>query len=320
MRKGTIQKIEEEINEKRKMPKEVKESLRKEIFTNIIICACLVAYFLFLFLGSVDKTKAVRVIDLKIFSTIYLATSIILFEIAYKKDSGKIAIHGIEILLVAIMTLFLPYIIFELDSKYQKIYYFVGEYIAVYYVIKCICIAIIRKRKYSKDVSDIKEIIKKEKRIIKDEDEEIIEKPKSVAKSKNEESKKESVSEKTKRKTTRKKTEPKKEEKENKSKKIEDKKNEKIKEQKNAEKKNTAKPKTTAKSIKKETVVKEPKTTTKKKVQKEIATKKEEAPKRRGRPKKQETIEKEETKAKVEEPKQENAPKKRGRPRKVVTQ
>ena len=35
MRKGTIQKIEEEINEKRKMPKEVKESLRKEIFTNI---------------------------------------------------------------------------------------------------------------------------------------------------------------------------------------------------------------------------------------------------------------------------------------------
>lgn len=320
MRKGTIQKIEEEINEKRKMPKEVKESLRKEIFTNIIICACLVAYFLFLFLGSVDKTKAVRVIDLKIFSTIYLATSIILFEIAYKKDSGKIAIHGVEILLVAIMTLFLPYIIFELDSKYQKIYYFVGEYIAVYYVIKCICIAIIRKRKYSKDVSDIKEIIKKEKRIIKDEDEEIIEKPKSVAKNKNEESKKESVSEKTKRKTTRKKTEPKKEVKENKSKKIEDKKNEKIKEQKNAEKKNTAKPKTTAKSIKKETVVKEPKTTTKKKVQKEIATKKEEAPKRRGRPKKQETIEKEETKAKVEEPKQENAPKKRGRPRKVVTQ
>ena len=101
------------------------------------------------------------------------------------------------------MTLFLPYILFELNSKYQKIYYFVGEYIAVYYVIKCICIAIIRKRKYSKDVSDIKEIIKKEKRIIKDEDEEIIEKPKSVAKSKNEESKKESVSEKTKRKNAK---------------------------------------------------------------------------------------------------------------------
>ena len=314
MRKGTIQKIEEEINEKRKMPKEVKESLRKEIFTNIIICTCLVAYFLFLFLGSVDKTKAVRVIDLKIFSIIYLAASIILFETAYKKDNGKIAIHGIEILLVAIMTLFLPYIIFELDSKYQKIYYFVGEYIAAYYVIKCICIAIIRKRKYSKDVSDIKEIIKKEKRIIKDEDEEIIEKPKAVAKNKNEESKKESVSEKPKRKTTKKKTEPKKEVKENKSKKIENEKNEKIKEQKNTEKKSTTK------STKKETVAKEPKTTTKKKVQKEIGTKKEEAPKRRGRPKKQETIEKEETKAKVEEPKQENAPKKRGRPRKVVTQ
>ena len=31
MRKGTIQKIEEEINEKRKMPKEVKESLLENI-------------------------------------------------------------------------------------------------------------------------------------------------------------------------------------------------------------------------------------------------------------------------------------------------
>ena len=39
------------------MPKEVKESLRKEIFTNIIICACLVAYFLFLFPKPATATK-----------------------------------------------------------------------------------------------------------------------------------------------------------------------------------------------------------------------------------------------------------------------
>ena len=314
MRKGTIQKIEEEINEKRKMPKKEKELLRKEIFTNIIICACLVAYFLFLFLGSVDKTKAVRVIDLKIFSTIYLATSIILFEIAYKKDSGKIAIHGIEILLVAIMTLFLPYIIFELDSKHQKIYYFVGEYIAAYYVIKCICIAIIRKRKYSKDVSDIKEIVKKEKRTIKDE--EVIEQPKIVVENKKEEQVEEKTIEKPKRKTTKKKTEPKKEIEQNKPKETE-----KIK---STEKKNAVKPKTKtttkSKTIKKEAVAKETKTTAKNKSKKEIELKKEEAPKRRGRPKKQETIEKEKTEAKVEEPKKENTPKKRGRPRKVVTQ
>ena len=104
MRKGTIQKIEEEINEKRKMPKEVKESLRKEIFTNIIICTCLVTYFLFLFLGSVDKTKAVRVIDLKIFSIIYLAASIILFEMAYKKHLKRIASLKVFSVLLCIRT------------------------------------------------------------------------------------------------------------------------------------------------------------------------------------------------------------------------
>ena len=301
MRKGTIQKIEEEINEKRKMPKKEKELLRKEIFTNIIICACLVAYFLFLFLGSVDKTKTVRVIDLKIFSTIYLATSIILFEIAYKKDSGKLAIHGIEVLLVAIITLVLPYIIFELDSKYQKIYAFVGEYIATYYVIKCICIAIVRKRKYSKDISDIKEIVKKEKRPVKNENEENIEE-KAVVKS-NEES-----IEKPKKKTsTKKKTaEPK---------------EVKIRETKKTEKKDTAKTTTKAsgaksKTVKTQTKQKTEKITTKKEIVKEVEEKKEETPKRRGRPKKQETVQKEIK----EEIKAEPAPKKRGRPRKVVNQ
>lgn len=322
MRTVTIQKIEEEINEKRKMPKDVKEALRKEIFINIIICAFLVTYFLFLFLGSVDKTKEVRAIDLKIFSTIYLATSIILFEIAYRKDSGKLAIHGIEILLVAIMTLFLPYIIFELDSKYQKIYYFIGEYIAAYYVIKCICIAVIRKRKYNKDISDIKEIVKKEKRPIKKENEEIIKEPKvTVENKKEEETVEEKTIEKTKRETNTKKKTTNKESQKKEIKKSEIKKNKKVvtknvanKEIKESNKK--TKTSTKPKATKTETLEKKPKTTTKKKAIKEVKEKKEEAPKKRGRPKKQETIEKEIKK----EIKVEPAVKKRGRPRKVVNQ
>ena len=180
MRNVAIQKIEEEINEKMKMTEKAKENLRREIFTNIIISACLVAYFIFLFLGGIGKTKEVSITNLKIFSTIYLVVAIILFEIAYRKDNEKIAIHGIEILVIAIITLFLPYIIFELDTKHQKIYAFMGAYIAVYYVIKCICIALKRKKNYSKEVSDIKEIVKKEKRQIKNEEEIVEEAPKKV--------------------------------------------------------------------------------------------------------------------------------------------
>ena len=162
MRKGTIQKIEEEINEKRKMPKEVKESLRKEIFTNIIICACLVAYFLFLFLGSVDKTKAVRVIDLKIFSTIYLATSIILFEVAYKKDSDEIALNGIEFLVLAIFSLLIQYIpkILKID---ENMYMIAGTYIfLIYYGIKNVVIYTCERKNELDNLSDIKEIVKDE--------------------------------------------------------------------------------------------------------------------------------------------------------------
>lgn len=310
MKKVTIQKIEEEINEKMKMSEDVKKSLRKEIFTNIIICACLVAYFIFLFLGGLGKTKEVSIISLRIFSTIYLITSIILFEIAYRKDNGKIAIHGIEILVIAIITLFLPYIIFELDSKHQKIYAFVGEYIATYYVIKCIYISIKRKKKYSKEVSDIKEIIKKEKRQIKNEEE--IEEARVIEKINEETVKKENQ-----KKVTGKIEEaPKKRGRSKKQETIEKEKSKAKKEEPKVE----AVPKKRGRPKKQETVENEKKTTIKKEAPKELIQKKEETPKKRGRPKKQETIEKEKSKAKVEETKTENTPKKRGRPRKVVTE
>lgn len=310
MKKVTIQKIEEEINEKMKMSENVKKSLRKEIFINIIICACLVAYFIFLFLGGAGKTKEVSITNLKIFSTIYLIATIILFEIAYRKDNGKIAMYGIEALIIAIITLFLPYIMFELDSKHQKIYAFMGEYIATYYAIKCIYISIKRKKKYSKEVSDIKEIIKKEKRQIKNEEE--IEEAKVIEKINEETVKKEKQKKVTEKieETPKRKGRPKKQETIEKGKsKV------KIEEQKVEQA-----PKKRGRPKKQETIKTEEKTTTKKQTPKKVIEKTEETPKKRGRPKKQESIEKEKNKAKKEEPKVENTPKKRGRPRKVVTE
>ncbi|MBO4816522.1 MAG: hypothetical protein J5507_06530 [Clostridia bacterium] len=162
MKKETIEKIEDEITKKTTMPDNLKSKVRKEIFTNILLAIGIVVYFIFIILGSLDTTKAVRSIDLKIFSLILLFTSIILFEIAYKKDSGKLAINGIEVLIIAIITLFLPYIVFELDSKHQKYYILSGSIIAIYYIIKSIIITNRAKTLYEKKESDIKEITKKE--------------------------------------------------------------------------------------------------------------------------------------------------------------
>lgn len=177
MRKESIRKIEEEINKKTTLPNELKENIRKEVFTNIIIAISMIVYFTFLIMGSVGTTKTVRTIDFNIFSIVLLGLTIYLFEIAYKKDSGKLAIYGIETLLVATITLFLPYIIFELDEFHKKYYMIISAYIGIYYVIKSICIVNKSKKKYIKQASDIKEIVKKEKkkskRIDKEEIEEI---------------------------------------------------------------------------------------------------------------------------------------------------
>ena len=116
MKKSTIEKIEKEINEKTKLPDNIKEKIKKEIFTNIIVGSIIILYFILIILGSVDSTKNIRTIDMNIFSIIFLGISITIFEISYRKDNGKLAMYGIESLLVAMFTLFLPYIIFELDK------------------------------------------------------------------------------------------------------------------------------------------------------------------------------------------------------------
>lgn len=163
MKKSTIKHIEEELDKKTKLPSDLKSKIRKEIFTNIAISIVLILYFIFLILGSVGTIKNIRTIDFNIFSIIFLGTAIILFEYSYKKEKGEIAIYGIESLAVAIFTLFLPYIIFELDESYKKYYLLVNVYIGIYYLLKCICIYIKSKNKFMNTISDVKEIVKKDK-------------------------------------------------------------------------------------------------------------------------------------------------------------
>ena len=176
MKKSTIEKIEKEINEKTKLPNEVKEKMKKEVFTNIVVGSIIILYFIFIVLGSVGSIKSVRVIDLNIFSVIFLGIAITIFEISYRKDNGKLAMYGIESLVVAIFTLFLPYIIFELNKTDKRYYLMASIYIASYYILKSIIISIKTKNKYmNSNISDVKEIVKKEKtkRRIKEDIEEV---------------------------------------------------------------------------------------------------------------------------------------------------
>lgn len=161
MKKNAIKEIEEEIDKKTKLPLELKNNLKKQVFINISIAIILIIYFIFLVAGSIGINKNIRTIDFNIFSIIFLASTIVLFEYSYKNKKTEFAIYGIEFLFIAIFTLFLPYIIFELKEPYKKYYLLINVYIAIYYSIKSIIIYIKGKNRYMNSISDVKEIVKK---------------------------------------------------------------------------------------------------------------------------------------------------------------
>lgn len=306
MKEEVVEKIEKEIREKIKLPVNIRNDLRKEAFKNIMIAIIVVAFFTFLILGSIGTIKNVRTVDFNIFSLLILFLAIYLFEVSYRKENGKFAIFGIEALVTAVFTLFLPYIIFELNQEYRKYYLMISAYVAIYYIIKCIVIYLRGKKAYMRQASDIKEIVKKEKiktkRSIEKEEMELNQIDKKEAKSKD-------TTGDTKKKRTVKQSEKKeviniKVESEIKSKPA--------KKIQNNKKQDVASKKSETKIVaatKKTSTTKKQEQTDK--IKEKVSTN---APKKRGRPKKEETLKKEEQNKTVS-----SEPKKRGRPRKVVT-
>ena len=143
--------------------KEEKNKLYKKLFKNIMIAIIISIYFIFLNLGNINIDKNIFLTDIKVFSIIILGISIIIFEKAYKKDSGELTINAIEILVLACHTLSLTYVtnIFKFDFKY---YVLTSSYIfSIYYIFKDIIIYTRENRKYLKQLSDIPDIVKKEK-------------------------------------------------------------------------------------------------------------------------------------------------------------
>lgn len=95
--------------------------------------------------------------------------SVIVLEVAYRKDSGKIGLYGIELLIFSICVLFVPYMYI---AKY-RINFLRNSIISfgIYYIIKSFLISFHTKNKYFREnMSDVKEIVKEEKESYIDEE------------------------------------------------------------------------------------------------------------------------------------------------------
>lgn len=142
--------------------KKEKNELYKKLFKNIMIAIVISIYFIFLNLGSVNIENDIFLTDIKVFSMIILGISIIIFEKAYRKDSGELTINAIETLVLASYTLSIIFVtnLFKFDFRY---YVLTSSYIfSIYYVFKDIIIYTRENRKYLRELSDISDIVKKE--------------------------------------------------------------------------------------------------------------------------------------------------------------
>ena len=156
-----LEKIQKEINKQTKLSKDEKKKINKKIFQNIVMAIGIVVYFIFINLGFNNIEESTYLTDLKVFGAVTIGITIILFEKAYKKDSGELTIYGIEMLIIAICTLLTNYIYKFYYSKYIYIITSIAMLFAVYYVGKSIVIYVKMKNKALKKASDIHKIVRK---------------------------------------------------------------------------------------------------------------------------------------------------------------
>ena len=104
-------------------------------------------YFLFISLGTKTIPATEYVLDLKTFAIFIVIISIVIFEKAYKKDENYLALHGIEMTVVGILTLVILYFYSISYEYFSYILCSILGLVVVYYIIKSIIILIRNKIK-----------------------------------------------------------------------------------------------------------------------------------------------------------------------------
>ena len=160
-RKDNIEKLTKEVEAKKKIPKEVKEKINSKVFENMIIAAIIMVYLVSLNFGMTNIPTDTYRTDLKVFSILLLIITIMIFEWGYKKDNESIWLHGVEVMILGVITLYLIYLYSMYYSTYGTLILSIGIIYLIYYAIKILIIQKRIEKEYIKSLNDIGEIIKK---------------------------------------------------------------------------------------------------------------------------------------------------------------
>ncbi len=161
IREENIKKLDEQIRESKKIPKEYKKKIRKQTILNVVTVLCMVIYLVSINILSLYLETETYLKTIKILSVILAGISIVYFELSYRKDNEKLFLYGTEVLIISMITLFSTYAYFIYFDTYNKILGIITGVFVLYYLIKTLIIRSRMKKQYYKEQNDIKEIIKK---------------------------------------------------------------------------------------------------------------------------------------------------------------
>lgn len=153
----------DELKIRKKVPQKIKDKIINLTFFN---CVFLILMSVITLVINITYNKLI-LYDfrnyIKILQLLLCIISIVLFEVSYKKDSMKIGFFAIEFTIFSVFILFVPYrYMLKSDVQFLRNALIV---FSIYYLIKVGISSILIRNKYLKEnMSDVKEIVKDDKK------------------------------------------------------------------------------------------------------------------------------------------------------------
>lgn len=134
-----------------------------EILKSMIFAVLIMEFFIGLNLVYANCSEKIFQIFSNVSYMEFLILGIIFFEISYKREDLKLALNGIEYVVVAISILVLQRIANLFNLNIQLLMITIALGFSIYYTLKSIIIDTNDRRKELESISDVKEIVKEEK-------------------------------------------------------------------------------------------------------------------------------------------------------------
>ena len=159
IKEENIKKLDEKIKEDKIISFEYKKKMNKQTISNLVTVLMMVIYLVSLNAAALYTDSNIYINLLKCLSIALAGISIVYFELGYRKDNEKLFLYGVEVLILALITLFSNYGYYIYFNNFNKILMYITIGIVIYYIIKILVIRSSMKKKYYNDKNDIKDII-----------------------------------------------------------------------------------------------------------------------------------------------------------------